>query len=66
MVKLGYLFEGNKETNELLDLTKKDVAEGIDEALAKGSANPEVLKIMKELLDDIYTPSSMGDFMEYE
>ena len=66
MVKLGYLFEADKETDSALDSTKKEVAEGIDKALAKGSANPEVLKLMKELLNDIHIPSSMGDYMEQE
>ena len=66
MVKLGYLFETEEKDEGLCKNIKKSFGEGIDKALAEGSAHPETLKLMKELLKDISIVSSMDDYMEQD
>jgi hypothetical protein len=64
MVKLQDLFEqDSKATTDEWDSAKEDLKKNINSTLELGSVDPEVLLIMKELLD-LAKVSSMLSYIE--
>lgn len=63
MTSLSHLFSENKDTPELIR-TKTRIEKNIDEVLAKGTCNTEVLEIMKNLLQELSINTSITDYID--
>ena len=56
--------ETNKSKVEWWELRKKELLNGIHEAIEQGSSNTEVLEIMKELVKNAKARNSITNYYE--
>ena len=56
--------ETNKSKTEWWEIRKKELLNGIHEAIEQGSTNTEVLKIMKELVQNARSRNSITNYYE--
>ena len=56
--------ETNKSKVEWWELRKKEILNGIHEAIEQGSSNTEVLEIMKELVKNAKARNSITNYYE--